>query len=116
MWDGLVGLTAFEPPQCIMSDISRDLLQQLCHLVHKLRAESADYAEHHEDAQRWYNRGYANGMLRGLQRLLGEDAPCGQALDDEAELTGHEVMAWGKAYRHGEQVGERETYEITGRQ
>jgi hypothetical protein len=23
-------------------------------------------------------------------------------------------MAWGKAYRHGERMGERETYEIGG--
>ena len=114
MWDGLVGLPLFDPPHFTMSELSRDLLEQLCQLVRRLRAESADYAEHHEDGQRWYNRGYANGMLRGLRKLLGEEAPCGQSLDDEAELAGHEVMAWGKAYRHGEQVGENETHEICG--
>ena len=94
--------------------IPEELLEQLCRLIRRLRQESADFAEHHEDGQRWYNRGYANGMVRGLRRLLAEDRPCGQALDDEELLEGHEVMAWGRAYRHGEQVGEQETYEITG--
>ena len=98
----------------MMPEIDPDLLQRLCRLVQRLRDESADFTEHHEDGQRWYNRGYANGMLRGLQQLLGTQVPCGQLPDDEALLAGHEVMAWGKAYRHGEQVGEKETYEICG--
>jgi hypothetical protein len=97
-----------------MPPISPELLRQLCDLVARLRAESADFVEHHEDGQRWYNRGYANGIVRGLRALTGESRPCGQELDDPALLQGHEVMAWGKAYRHGEQVGEKETYEICG--
>jgi len=95
-----------------MPEIPKDLLEQLCRLVKQLREESADFGEHHEDAQQWYNRGYANGMLRGLQRVLTQDCPCVQTLDDDMLLQGHEVMAWGKAYRHGEQMGEQETYEI----
>jgi hypothetical protein len=97
-----------------MSEISPELLGQLCRLIRDLREESADFAEHHEDGQRWYNRGYANGMVIGLQHLLGEACPCGESPDDPSLLQGHELMAWGKAYRHGEQVGERETYEISG--
>ncbi|WP_043108380.1 hypothetical protein [endosymbiont of unidentified scaly snail isolate Monju] len=97
-----------------MSAIPSELLEQLCALVRELRTGSADFLEHHEDGQHWYNRGYANGMLRALRDLLGEDCPCGEALDDEAELQPHRVMAWGKAYGHGEAMGERETHEITG--
>lgn len=97
-----------------MPPISADLLDQLCSLVQQLRDESVGFHESHADAQLWYDRGYANGMLRGLQRLLAQQSPCGQVLDDESLLQGHEVMAWGKAYRHGERVGEQETYEISG--
>ena len=97
-----------------MPQLSPDLLDQLCSLVAQLREESAGFEENHADAQLWYNRGYANGILRGLQRLLAQESPCGQALDDEFLLQGHEVMAWGKAYRHGERTGEQETYEISG--
>lgn len=96
-----------------MPDMSPALLEQLCRLIQDLREQSADFAEHHEDGQRWYNRGYANGMIRGLQQLLGDEAPCDHLLDDETLLAGDEVMAWGKAYRHGEQVGEKEVHEIT---
>ena len=97
-----------------MAQISSELLEQLCRLIRDLRAESADFADHPEDGQRWYNRGYANGMVTGLQRLLGEAHPCGQVPDEAELMQGHELMAWGKAYRHGEEVGERETYEISG--
>jgi hypothetical protein len=97
-----------------MPEISPELLEQLCRLIQELREESADFAERHQDGQCWYNRGYANGMLTGLQRLLGDEHPCGHSPDESQLLQGHELMAWGKAYRHGEQVGERETYEISG--
>lgn len=97
-----------------MPDLSPELLQKLCGLARRLRQENADFLEYPEDGQRWYNRGYANGMLKALQQLLGEDCPCGEPPDDESELTAHQVMAWGKAYRHGEQMGLRETCEVTG--
>jgi hypothetical protein len=53
-------------------------------------------------------------MVKGLVELLADQQPCGQSLDDEADLQGHEVMAWGQAYRHGEQMGYKETFEIAG--
>ena len=97
-----------------MSGFTPELLARLCMLARRLREENADFVDHHEDGQRWYNRGYANGMIRGLQQLLGEQTPCDLKPDDEALLQGHEVMAWGRAYLHGEQVGQKETYEIAG--
>lgn len=97
-----------------MTQLPEALLGQLCDLIAQLRADSADFLEQHEDGQLWYNRGYANGMVLGLIELLGEAAPCGQQPDDAELLQGHEVMAWGKAYRHGESMGRKETFEIAG--
>jgi hypothetical protein len=97
-----------------MSTLPEELLQQLCDLIGKLRQESDDFREQHQDAQLWYNRGYANGMVLALREVLGDDAPCGHVPDDPEWLRGHEVMAWGKAYRHGESVGRSETFEISG--
>jgi len=98
-----------------MSGLPPELLEQLVQLVNSLRAENEDFLQNHQDAQQWYNRGYANGMVRGLSRLLDDPRPAGLVLDDESTLQGHEVMAWGKAYRHGESMGEKETYEVAGK-
>lgn len=97
-----------------MSELSQDLINQLLALVDRLRDESANFYESHEDTQQWYNRGYANGMVQGLSAIAGAEALSGRKPDEEELLQGHEVMAWGKAYRHGEQMGKKETYEITG--
>jgi len=97
-----------------MSQPAPELLDQLNILIDKLRDESSHFQDSHEDTQQWYNRGYANGMVRGLIVVLKKQQPNGYSLDDDSFLQGHEVMAWGKAYRHGEQVGEKEIYEITG--
>ena len=97
-----------------MTALPEELISQLCDLITRLREESAAYQENHEDGQLWYNRGYANGMVKGLVELLADQQPCGLSLDDQADLQGHEVMAWGQAYRHGEQMGYKETFEIAG--
>jgi hypothetical protein len=96
------------------SDLPAELVAQLLGLVDRLREETADFAEQPGDAQQWYNRGYANGMVLALQRL-GQRTSLGDRLpDDSGPLQAQVSMPWGKAYRHGEEVGERETYEITG--
>ena len=97
-----------------MSMLPNELLDQLLALVDKLRDESQDFEQTHEDTQQWYNRGYANGISQALINITDSAAPVQFILDDVAVLQGHEVMAWGKAYRHGEEVGMKETYEITG--
>ena len=98
-----------------MSGVPPELLEQLVQLVNNLRAESEGFLHEHQDTQQWYNRGYANGMVRGLSSLLDDPQPAGLIQDDPAVLQGHEVMAWGKAYRHGESMGEKETYEVAGK-
>ncbi|MCB1802809.1 MAG: hypothetical protein KDI82_14050 [Gammaproteobacteria bacterium] len=97
-----------------MTGLSDDLLSQLLDLIDSLRGESAEFLANPGDQQLWYNRGYANGMLTALYSLgagekLGQRKP-----DPAAEIDAHAVMAWGRAYRHGESVGSRETFEIIG--
>jgi hypothetical protein len=95
-------------------DLPQALLDQLLALVDRLRDESAGYLEEPGDQQLWYNRGYANGMVLAL-RSLGQDAALGDRLPDDPDQLGpHGPMAWGRAYRHGEETGRRETHEITG--
>ncbi len=99
-----------------MPEVPHELLQQLIDLVDELREKTEGFLEQAGDQQLWYDRGYANGMLLALRdlgqaELLGERRP-----DDPGELGAHFAMAWGKAYRHGETMGSRETHEITGNQ
>lgn len=97
-----------------MSELPDELLCQLLDLIDRLRAETQDFLEELPDQQTWYNRGYANGMLLALRDMTSPDRLTGRLPDDPDRLGGHLAMPWGKAYRHGEQVGSRETHEITG--
>lgn len=96
------------------SGLTDDLLGQLLALIDQLRDETAGFLDSPGDQQLWYNRGYANGMVLALQRL-GQEARLGQRRPDDPDaLSTHVPLAWGKAYRHGEQRGSQETHEITG--
>lgn len=98
-------------PAMVLPD---NLVAQLLDLIDRLRTETVGFADEHADQQQWYNRGYANGMVRALQRL-GQHAALGQrTVDDASWLQAHASMPWGRAYRHGEDVGSREIHEITG--
>lgn len=98
----------------LSDQVPEQLLDQLLDLIDRLRRDTEAFVDEPGDQQRWYDRGYANGMVRALQRLgqgerLGDRVP-----DDVAALCAHLAMPWGKAYRHGETMGDRETHEITG--
>jgi hypothetical protein len=97
-----------------MPDLPDELLSQLLDLIDTLRRETDGFLEDAGDRQLWYNRGYANGMVLALLRL-GQSGPLAHRLaDDLGQLDAHFTMPWGKAYRHGESTGCRETHEITG--
>tara|TARA_Y100001935_G_scaffold223408_1_gene198810 strand:+ start:42477 stop:42773 length:297 start_codon:yes stop_codon:yes gene_type:complete len=96
-----------------MNRVPKALLDQLISLVHELRKESESYLEEQQDAQKWYNRGYANGIVLGLQEILGKGILIEIKPDNKENFAGQEIMAWGKAYLHGEEMGKKETYEIT---
>lgn len=89
------------------------ILRQLLDLVARLYDESAGFADNPGDAQLWYNRGYANGMVKALAELGQQAAVAGRIQPDADDVNvGHEVMAWGKAYQHGFETGYRETHEV----
>ena len=97
-----------------MPELPDELLSQLLDLIDELRRETDGFLGKPGDQQLWYNRGYANGMVLALLRL-GQYGALGNRLADEpGQLDGHLAMPWGKAYRHGESNGSRETHEITG--
>ena len=90
-----------------------NILRQLLDLITRLYEETAGFADNPGDAQLWYNRGYANGMVKALSEL-GQGALVAERVTPDAAdvIAGHEVMAWGKAYQHGLETGHRETFEI----
>lgn len=90
-----------------------DILRQLLDLLVRLYDETAGFADDPGDTQLWYNRGYANGMVKALGELGQGDEVVRRISPDPADvISGHEVMAWGKAYRHGEETGYRETFDV----
>lgn len=97
-------------------DAQADILTQLVDLVARLYGETEGFQEDHADGQLWYNRGYANGMVKALAEMGLIDALTGRVQPDPDDvIAGHEVMAWGKAYLHGADMGYRETFEIMPR-
>ncbi len=92
-----------------------ELLRQLLDLLAELTRESEGYLEREDDSQLWYNRGYANGIAAALT-ALGHGEALARTVDpdpyDRARDLQH--LPWGKAYEHGREMGERETYEVTG--
>ena len=94
--------------------LSAHIVTQLIDLIDRLRDETADCFEQPDDQQRWYNRGYANGIVLALRELNQFDALADRTLDDVRLIDAAVGLPWGKAYRHGETMGRRETYEISG--
>lgn len=90
-------------------------LEQLLELIERLYQETAGFAEEFDDGQPWYNRGYANGMIAALTTLGYRQFVDARLRVDEPDLlAGHEIMAWGKAYRHGFEVGAKDVSDVIG--
>lgn len=89
------------------------VLAQLLELICDLYDGSEGFAERTDDAQLWYNRGYANGVIHAL-RDLGYGRQISASLDPDAQdlISGQEILPWGKAYGHGWEMGRKETYEV----
>lgn len=88
------------------------VIEKLAGLVERLYNETEEYLDNPSDAQLWYNRGYANGVVtyfrkNGLIEKLNH-------LNLEAEDVHQKerVMEWHKAYHHGFEMGERESAEV----
>lgn len=90
-------------------------LQYLLDLIERLYQETEGFAEEFDDGQPWYNRGYANGMVAALTSLgYRAFVDARLRIDKPDVLAGHEIMAWGKAYRHGFDVGAKDVGDVIG--
>jgi hypothetical protein len=94
---------------------SRAVLSQLLTLICDLYEDTEGFQERSDDAQLWYNRGYANGMIAAL-RALGHGAQVERMIDPDTPETaaGQALLPWGKAYAHGFDMGQRETHDVMG--
>jgi len=91
------------------------LLNRLLELIHRLYSETEGFLDDAADQQLWYNRGYANGMLKALRELgYGERLAADLEADPHDLISGQESLPWGRAYCHGVEVGFREAHEVLG--
>ena len=91
----------------------RSTLDQLIELAIRLQTEAGDFLEHPEEQQEWYNRGYANGVVTALNELgYAEYIRDRVSADAEDLLAEHKMLAWGQAYQHGMEMGNKETREV----
>lgn len=88
-------------------------IEQLAGLVDRLYTETSDYIDNPSDAQLWYNRGYANGVVSFLCAQGFADKLQHVKLDAADVHKDEQMMAWHKAYHHGFEMGERESAEVS---
>jgi hypothetical protein len=90
-----------------------EIVEQLLELLSELTEETEGYLERQDDAQLWYNRGYANGMAAALRQAgLGERVDALIGVDPYENARDQDHLPWGKAYVHGRSMGEREALDI----
>jgi len=88
------------------------VLEQLVGLVERLYAETEEYIDNPSDAQLWYNRGYANGVVAYFRNNGYAEKLSHLTLDAVDLYKGEQIMEWHKAYHHGFEMGERESGEV----
>lgn len=88
------------------------VVNTLAEVIERLYRETDGYAENPSEAQLWYNRGYANGMVACF-RARGHETELPALQYDAADVHDRErVMEWHKAYHHGFEMGQKETAEV----
>jgi hypothetical protein len=91
------------------------VLPQLLELICDLYEDTEGFLDRTGDAQLWYNRGYANGVIHALERLGHARAVASALEPDPVDLVDDQArLPWGKAYRHGWDKGTNETFEVLG--
>jgi hypothetical protein len=96
-----------------MKQEKMSLFERLLPVVIELYSETTELSQGDGDLQLWYNRGYADGMAHAMRQLEFSLAleqanlPAPLAIDDAQAF-----LPWGKAYRHGFEMGEGETREV----
>jgi hypothetical protein len=91
------------------------VLPRLLELICDLYDDSQGFLDRTDELQLWYNRGYANGVIRALDCMGYARHVCG-ALEPDPEdvIAGQDLLPWGKAYHHGREMGEKEAFEVMG--
>ena len=98
-----------------MNPQKASVLQRLLQLVAELYGESSQLSPQDADLQLWYNRGYADGMVKALGSLGYRRELADIAAGSDLSLSDAErFLPWGKAYKHGLEMGERETLDVLG--
>ncbi|MEW8026490.1 MAG: hypothetical protein AB2792_04440 [Candidatus Thiodiazotropha sp.] len=93
--------------------MSEDIFLRLLQVVRDLYAETASLAENDSELQLWYNRGYADGMVEAMRSLgYATRLEAAGVVVDKSVIAGEEFLPWRKAYRHGYEMGEKETGEV----
>lgn len=93
--------------------VQRVTLNRLLGLIRRLYGETEGFLERPDDPQLWYNRGYANGMVQALVAMgYGLYLEAEISIDPSNVIQKHEPLPWGQAYRHGVEMGGRETREV----
>ncbi len=93
--------------------MSEDIFQRLLQVIQDLYAETASLTENDSELQLWYNRGYADGMVEAMRAAgFGPQLAAAGVATDKSLISGQEFLPWGKAYRHGFEMGEKETGEV----
>ena len=91
------------------------VLQRLLNIVEQLYLETAGFLDNGDNQQHWYNRGYANGIIRQLSQYgYREYVEDNTVPDPDDIIAGQEFWAWGKAYQHGMDMGMKETIDVIG--
>ncbi len=88
------------------------VIDKLVGLVGKLYAETEGYVDNPADAQLWYNRGYANGIVAYFKQNDFVAKLSLISLDDDNLYEKEQMMEWHKAYHHGFEMGQRESGEV----
>ena len=88
------------------------VIKNLSELIERLYLETEGYADNPSDAQLWYNRGYANGVVAFFKAQGFEKELPSITLDADDIYKNDAVMEWFKAYHHGFEMGEREAGEV----
>ncbi len=88
------------------------ILQKLSDLIIRLYDETEGYIDNPSDAQLWYNRGYANGVVAFFREQGHDQQLPNISLDPSGIHEKERVMEWHKAYHHGYEMGVRESGEV----
>lgn len=93
------------------------VLPRLIRPLRDLYGETDGFLERQGEAQLWYDRGYANGMVAAIRELgYGKSLPDDLAFDPDGYardlIAQQSFTPWGRAYGHGTDMGRNETFEV----